>query len=65
MNNPKGAIAETVDPTLEQAVGVETIARWIGLFFRAHIYGDEAAREYVHVTGDAVDDNVTVESLLP
>jgi hypothetical protein len=65
VDNPPGALEQPEVPTLDQDVGVETIARWIGRFFRAHVYGDQEAVDYVHSTGDDEDENVTVESVLP
>lgn len=49
-------------PTLEQAVATETIARWSGLFLRAHLLNDRDALDYVYHTGDALDSNVSVIS---
>jgi len=62
MNNPPGADADTAATTIDQAVAVETAARWSALFLRAHALGDQAAATYVHQTGDAADPVVTVMS---
>jgi predicted dienelactone hydrolase len=62
-NNPAGADADSNKPTLDQAVSVETIARWAALFLRAHVLGDAEAYDYVHATGDALDPNATIESV--
>lgn len=51
-------------PTLNQAQAISTIARWSGLFLRAHLLNDRAALNYVYKTGDARDRNVTVTSEL-
>lgn len=61
-NNPVGAGADNSTPTLAQAVAVETVARWSGLFLRASVLDDKAAFDYVYSTGDALDPNVNVTS---
>lgn len=48
--------------TLDQSIATETIARWSGLFLRAHLLGDRNAFDYVYNTGDALDTNVSVIS---
>jgi dienelactone hydrolase len=60
VDNPPGAAADGTPPTLAQATAVETIARWSAMFLRAHVLGDEAAWEYVHVTGGPADPNANV-----
>lgn len=49
-------------PRVEQAVANAAIARWSGLFLRAHLLNDETAFEYVYDTGDTLDDQVAVTS---
>jgi hypothetical protein len=60
VDNPPGAAADGTPPTLDQAVSVETIARWSAMFLRAHVLDDGAAWEYVHVTGGPADPNTNV-----
>jgi dienelactone hydrolase len=60
VDNPPGAAADGTPPTLDQVVAVETVARWSAMFLRAHVLGDEAAFEYIHVTGGPADANVNV-----
>jgi hypothetical protein len=59
-NNPPGAGADGAAPTLDQAIGVETIARWAAMFLRARVLGDAAAVVYLETLGDAADPNVEV-----
>lgn len=61
-NNPLGPIPDSSTPTLEQAVVVETVARWSALFLRANVLDDRDAFDYVYSTGDALDENATVIS---
>jgi len=61
-NNPLGAIPDPNNPTIEQNVAVETIARWSGLFLRASVLNDKGAFDYIYSTGDALDPKVTVIS---
>lgn len=61
-DNPSGADADGNTPSLDQQVAVATAARWSALFLRAHVLEDAAAADYIHATGDALDDNVTVAS---
>lgn len=61
-NNPLGAVPDPNNPTIEQNVAVETIARWSGLFLRASILNDKNAFDYIYFTGDARDPKVTVIS---
>lgn len=53
---------DPIRPTLEQEIATETIARWSGLFLRAHVLNDQDAFNYIYSTGDAHDENVTVNS---
>ncbi|GAA0444264.1 hypothetical protein Aca07nite_53340 [Actinoplanes capillaceus] len=57
--NPAGAAPDPSAQTLDQATGVETIARWSAQWLLAQT-GDSAAKRYVYTTGDAADPNVTV-----
>jgi fermentation-respiration switch protein FrsA (DUF1100 family) len=57
--NPAGALPDASAQTLNQAAGVETIARWSAQWLLAQT-GDSAAKKYVYTTGDAADPNVTV-----
>ncbi len=61
-NNPLGAVPDPNNPTIEQNVAVETIARWSGLFLRASVLNDKGAVDYIYSTGDALDPKVTVIS---
>ena len=49
--------------TLDQEIATETIARWSGLFLRAHILEDRQAFDYVYSIGDIEDENVTTVSV--
>ncbi|MGI2906198.1 alpha/beta hydrolase family protein [Tolypothrix sp. VBCCA 56010] len=60
-NNPLGAVPDPNNPTIEQNVAVETIARWSGLFLRASVLDDKGAFDYIYSTGN-VDPKVTVIS---
>lgn len=62
LNNPPGARPDRNNPTLDQVVGIETIARWSGLFLRANMLKDAAASDYIYFQGDALDPNVSVTS---
>ena len=62
ITNEDNLIREPNRPTLDQEIAVETIARWSGLFLRAHLLGDSGAFDYVYNTGDALDPNVDVIS---
>lgn len=62
ITNEDNLIREPNRPTLEQSIATETIARWSGLFLRAHLLNDRDAFDYVYNTGDALDNNVTVIS---
>ena len=53
---------DPIRPTLDQEIATETIARWSGLFLRAHLSEDSEAFNYVYNFGDALDENVTVTS---
>ncbi|MEG3841069.1 PEP-CTERM sorting domain-containing protein [Microcoleus sp. herbarium14] len=63
VNNPPGAQPERNNPTLDRAVGIETIARWSALFLRANMLEDAAASDYIYSKGDALDPNVSVTSV--
>ena len=56
------SLRDSIRPTLDQNTATETIARWSGLFLRAHVLDDEEAFNYVYNTGDIQDENVTVIS---
>ncbi|MDY7023288.1 MAG: chlorophyllase [Cyanobacteriota bacterium] len=56
-NNPIRAVN---DPTIEQEIATETIARWSGAFLRAYVLDDPEALEYINTFGDELDPNVTV-----
>ncbi|MEG3882461.1 alpha/beta hydrolase [Microcoleus sp. herbarium7] len=62
VNNPPGAQPDRNNPTLDRVVGIETIARWSGLFLRANMLKDAAASDYIYFQGDALDPNVSVTS---
>ncbi|MDJ0697963.1 MAG: hypothetical protein QNJ49_05735 [Mastigocoleus sp. MO_167.B18] len=62
ITNEDNLIREPSRPTLDQEIAVETIARWSGLFLRAHLLGDSGAFDYVYNTGDTLDPNVDVIS---
>jgi dienelactone hydrolase len=62
INNPTGAKPDSSNPTLEQNKSIESIARWSALFLRAHALNDACAFDYVHKTGDAADENVSILS---
>ena len=62
ITNTDNTIREPIRSTLDQEVAIETIARWSGLFLRAHVAEDSEAFNYVYSTGDAQDNNVTVNS---
>jgi predicted dienelactone hydrolase len=59
-DNPPGAQADSNSPTLDQAVAVETTARWAALFLRATVLADPDAQDYLSNTGPSADPNVTV-----
>jgi dienelactone hydrolase len=53
-NNPPGAEQDPVDPTLAQTAANRAIARWTGLWLRAHLLDDAAAKAQLDtVSGDA------------
>lgn len=60
ITNNDNLIRESVRPTLDQAVSIETIARWSALFLRGTVLKDEEAFDYVFNSGDALDPNVRV-----
>ncbi len=63
INNPAGANPDRHTPTLYQAVGIETIARWSALFLRANMLEAPAAYDYIYSQGDTLDPNVSVTSV--
>jgi hypothetical protein len=58
VDNPPGAAADASAPTLDQAVGVETVGRFSGNFLRAWVLDDADAQAYV--AGPTGDPNVLV-----
>ncbi len=64
ITNEDNLIRETVRPTINQDVAIETIARWSALFLRGTALNDKNALDYVFNTGDALDQNVSVESVV-
>lgn len=60
VNNPVGARLDPNNPTLSQDESIETIARWSALFLRGYALNDQHALKYVNHSGDAIDQNVTV-----
>lgn len=63
VNNPDGANPDRNNPTLDRAIGIETIARWSALFLRANMLEDRVASDYIYSKGDALDPNVSVTSV--
>lgn len=61
-NNPLGARPDPNSPMLSQEQSIETIARWSAIFLRAYVLDDAGALDYLHNTGDTLDENVTVIS---
>ncbi|MEH1810778.1 alpha/beta hydrolase family protein [Nostoc sp.] len=64
ITNEDNLIRETVRPTINQDVAIETIARWSALFLRGTALNDKNALDYVFNTGDALDQKVSVESVV-
>lgn len=62
ITNEDNLTRELIRPTLDQDIAVETIARWSGLFLRAHLLSDIGAFNYIYNTGDSLDPNVEVIS---
>lgn len=58
--NPAGARPDLSPQTLNQALSVETAARWSALWLRAQL-GDPVGQAWVYGLGDYVDGNVTTE----
>jgi dienelactone hydrolase len=58
-NNPPGSPPELSQPTIEQAVAIETIARWSALFVRTYALNDQIARQIYHQSIER-DPNVEV-----
>ena len=63
VDRPDGANPDRNNPTLDRAVGIETIARWSALFLRANMLDDRVASDYIYSQGDALDPNVSVTSV--
>jgi hypothetical protein len=63
VQSPPGAIPDASAPTLAQAIGVETVARWTAEFLLAQL-GDVNAWRYAYGAGDAADANVTTKHLV-
>lgn len=59
--DPSGANAESNPQSLSQAASIEVAARWAALWLKAQL-GDQAAADYVYLTGDAADPQVSVTS---
>jgi dienelactone hydrolase len=59
VDNPAGADPEVNAPTLDQAQGVASSGRWIGLFFAAFLNGDSAARDALRAA-PSFDRHVTI-----
>lgn len=53
INNPKGAFPDSNNPTVEQAVSIEAISRWSGLFLRGTLLEDAAALDYLQASTDS------------
>lgn len=60
ITNQDNVIRDPNRPTLDQAIATNKIARWSGLFLRAHLLGDRGAFNYVYNTGGDLDPNVSV-----
>ncbi|MEV0563272.1 hypothetical protein [Dactylosporangium sp. NPDC050588] len=58
--NPAGARPDLSPQTLNQAAGVENIARWAALWLRAQL-GDPVGTAWVYGIGDAVDAGVETQ----
>lgn len=64
MNNPAGAAADGNTPTTDQALSIETNARWAGMYLRAHLFDDTDAHDYTYDgIGDTADAIATVEQI--
>lgn len=62
-NNPSGASADNTAPTLDQLTGINIIAKWSGIFMRAHIFGDSDNHDFFYTgTGDTADSVVEIIS---
>ena len=51
-NNPAGAEPDASAPELEQALAVETVARWTAMFLRARVLGEADAAVWLDAGGD-------------
>ncbi|HRZ78795.1 MAG TPA: hypothetical protein P5044_02200 [bacterium] len=62
-NNPIGAAEDSSLPFLDQTLGLSVIAKWSGIFLRAHIYGETEWSDYFYKgQGDSEDVNVEIIS---
>jgi hypothetical protein len=62
-NNPIGAAEDSNIPFLDQFTGTSVIAKWSGIFLRAHIYGEINWSDYFYKgQGDLEDTNVEIIS---
>lgn len=59
-NNPPGSPPELSQPTIEQAVAIETISRWSALFVRAYALNDPIAHQIYH---QSIEQDTNVEVL--
>ena len=59
-NNPPGAEQDPVDPTLAQTAANRAIARWTGLWLRAHLLDDTAAKARLDAGGTDENDVIRV-----
>jgi dienelactone hydrolase len=64
-NNPVGAIPDPIDPTLNQRVARFQVARWTGLWLRAHLRDDPWAWFWLEEVGGSFTGVVTVASVCP
>ncbi|WP_179076201.1 chlorophyllase [Nostoc sp. C057] len=64
ITNEDNLIRETVRPTINQDVAIETIARWSALFLRGTALNDKNSLDYVFNTDDTLDQKVSVESVV-
>jgi len=61
-NNPSGANKDNSNPTIDQGVANETIARWTAMYIKAHLSGETDAHNYVYEgAGDSADPNAEVD----
>ncbi|HPA57455.1 MAG TPA: hypothetical protein PLT70_08505 [bacterium] len=63
INNPAGAEEDSNIPALDQLTGINIIAKWSGIFMRAHIFGDSDDHDFFYTgTGDTADSVVEIIS---